>query len=121
MPRTPMNEPATRADLAATRDDLRSEISDVRSELKELRCEMHGMRDELRSEMPMMGEALTTTILTETGRMLGAMEQRLRVDLQRAVQASGEHHRHELGVVDDKYDDLPGRVARLEHKVFGES
>ena len=38
----------------------------------------------------------------------------LRVDIARSARAAAEEHRRELGLLDDRYRDLPTRVATLE-------
>ena len=38
----------------------------------------------------------------------------LHEDLSRGTLAAGEEHRRELAVIDEKYADLPARVAALE-------
>jgi hypothetical protein len=42
------------------------------------------------------------------------MEKRLTIEIARAARAGAEEHRREVGVIDEKYRDLPGRVAVLE-------
>jgi sugar-specific transcriptional regulator TrmB len=45
---------------------------------------------------------------------ISATEQRLMVEIGRSALASAEERRRELGVLDDRYSDLPGRVSALE-------
>ncbi len=45
---------------------------------------------------------------------LGAAEQRLMIEIGRAAQVASEENRREIGVLDDRYRDLPVRVAALE-------
>jgi hypothetical protein len=47
------------------------------------------------------------------------MEQRIIDELRRHTTASAEELRTQVSVVDEQYRDLPGRVTRLEAKVFG--
>jgi hypothetical protein len=64
-----------------------------------------------------IGSMLAATELrlrAELGRDIVACEERLRADLGRDIVASEERLRAEFRVLDDRYDDLPKRVANLE-------
>jgi hypothetical protein len=52
--------------------------------------------------------------IAATEQRLVATEQRLMVEIGRAARVAAEEHRRELGVLDDRYRDLPGRVSKLE-------
>jgi len=50
-------------------------------------------------------------------KQLDAAEGRLAAEIARTATAGGEQTRHEIGVLDDRYRDLPGRVALLEREL----
>jgi hypothetical protein len=45
---------------------------------------------------------------------MAALEERLMVEIGRAARVAAEENRLELALLDDRYRDLPGRVAALE-------
>jgi hypothetical protein len=100
-----------------TRGELRKELGRFANEL--------GKVFATKTELEMWGGALLARIesgekrLTE--RLIGhmeQMEQRLRVDLGSHAKAHHEAMTMQISAMDDKYTDLPGRVGRLEAKVF---
>jgi len=74
--------------------------------------------DQVLVEMARMIDAseqrLRVELRVELAQVIDASEERLRVDIGRAARAATEEHRREIGVLDDRYRDLPGRVAALE-------
>ena len=50
-------------------------------------------------------------------KQLDAAEGRLAAEIARTATAGGEQTRREIGVLDDRYRDLPGRVALLEREL----
>jgi hypothetical protein len=122
----PMNDgaaPVTRDQLREelarypTREDLREELAryPTREELKEtLRHELARFltRDEFADfarTVVVSHEKLVATITVQY--------EALRVDIARSARAAAEEHRRELGVLDDRYRDLPARVTTLERTV----
>jgi hypothetical protein len=68
-----------------------------------------------------MHEALETwaaVIIDKLTTAMKAMETRLMGELARATKGSEEELTTRIRVVDEQYTDLPGRVTRLEAKVF---
>ena len=135
-----------RAELAKhpTRDDLRAELAKHPTR-DELRAELakHPTRDELRealaehpthAQLDTALEGWATAILGSTDRKFAeviaemrairdelrdemrGMRIELSTDRARHVRASDEQHRSELAIVDEKYADLPERVAALEKR-----
>ncbi len=100
-----------------TRDELKETLRQelarypTRDELKEtLRQELarYPSRDELADFM--------RAIVLQHDRTLASIDG-LRVDIARSARAAAEEHRRELGVLDDRYRDLPDRVTTLERTV----
>jgi hypothetical protein len=58
------------------------------------------------------------TMETRLVSMIQASEARLTDELRRATKASEEELTSRIRVIDDKYKDLPDRMARVEAKVF---
>jgi hypothetical protein len=112
---TPVTRDQLREELARypTHEDLREELAryPTRDELKEtLRQELarYPTRDELADFM--------RAIVLQHDRTLASIDG-LRVDIARSARAAAEEHRRELGVLDDRYRDLPDRVTTLERTV----
>jgi hypothetical protein len=112
---TPVTRDQLREELARypTHEDLRQELAryPTRDELKEtLRQELarYPTRDELADFM--------RAIVLQHDRTLASIDG-LRVDIARSARAAAEEHRRELGVLDDRYRDLPDRVTTLERTV----
>lgn len=112
---TPVTRDQLREELARypTHEDLREELAryPTRDELKEtLRQELarYPTRDELADFM--------RAIVLQHDRTLASIDG-LRVDIARSARAAAEEHRLELGVLDDRYRDLPDRVTTLERTV----
>ena len=83
----------TRAELRSvvqeTKAELRSEMREMKAETREMKVEMLEMKVEMRDMKRDLGSGITS-VLEQLGQM--------------------------VGVLDDKYSDLPGRVDRLEHR-----
>ncbi len=97
-----------------TRDELREELAryPTRDELKEtLRQELARFvtRDEFGLFMQVIAQQ-HQLLITE----IRASHDLLRRDIAGAARAAAEEHRRELGVLDDRYRDLPDRVTALE-------
>src|SRR4051812_25425447 len=88
-----MDTPATRRDLFDGLDGLGTE----------LRTELHQVRDELRAEMRTMEDNLFRRIVVAVGD-----------EVSRQIRATQEQTRDLIRAIDDKYEDLPDRVSRLE-------
>jgi hypothetical protein len=93
------DQPATRGELRQLGADLRGEMKELR---EELRGEMKELREELRGEM----KDLQRAIVEDVGALVG-----------HALKVQQEQFQAWARTYDDKYQDLPGRVARLERDV----
>jgi hypothetical protein len=108
---------ATRGELKATRAELKAEISNLRTELvgaihhvvETLGARMETMRADVRADM----EALRVEVRAD----MEAMRLDLSRELARHVTASAEQTQRLIMGLDDRYRDLPGRVAVLERKL----
>lgn len=104
-----------------TRGELREEIAllhqkfDQKFAVFEQKLEHRIERYEqgLRRDLELWGGALLARI-EASDRRVERFEQRLLAELARHVGAIQEALAAQLAVVDEKYADLPGRVARLE-------
>jgi len=97
-----------------TRDVLREELAryPTREELREeLGTELarYPTREELREELGQFVQ-----LLIREQEKAEQRHQELMRQLARATTATAEEHRREVGVLDDRYRDLPGRVVALE-------
>jgi hypothetical protein len=115
------DQPATQGALRAVMGELRGEIGALGTEL---RGEIGALRTELRGEIGALGTELRGEIGalgTELRGEMRNMEKRIITELggviQRAMNIAVEQIGSKVGVVDEKYQDLPGRVSRLEHDV----
>jgi hypothetical protein len=70
----------------------------------------HRLMVGIRGEMAAREERLMTAIRGD----MTAQEERLMVEIGRAARVAAEEHRREIGVLDDRYRDLPRRVDALE-------
>ena len=71
-----------------------------------------GWRRELKADMDTWGGALMDRMSV----LLATQRLELQQDLARAVRAISEDLHREMRMVDEKYADLPGRVAALEER-----
>ena len=83
--------------------------SELKSELNGLEAKMVSMEERLEAKMVSMEERLE-------GKMV-SMEERLLREIGHALNVAVEQIGSRFGVVDDKYQDLPGRVTKLEADV----
>ena len=100
-----MSTPVTRGEL---RDELQQ--LEVRLEQLELKLEQKLAHLVTRTEFEMWGGALLARI--ELG------EQRMFTELARHTRAIQESMSRQISVIDDKYNDLPARMSRIEATVF---
>jgi hypothetical protein len=97
------------------------------------RCELHDALDkwggamtaQMTAQSAQLERLIATAIAASEVRVLGAVkllieasEQRLMYELRSQTKSSEEALATQLVAVDDQYKDLPGRVTRLEAKVF---
>ncbi len=108
-----------------THGELRQELSTFKTELKtELKTERFDAIDERFTAIDERFDAVDRRFDAVDRRFdalephLVAMEARLMAGLGRHTRASAEDLATRVTVVDDKYTDLPRRVARLEEAVF---
>lgn len=112
-----MATPPMNGDAPVTRDEfgmwmhavgqqherLVAAIADLRQEMK---AGHEALSVEIRQEMKASHEALRVEIK--------ASHEALYVEIGRAARVAAEEHRRELGVLDDRYRDLPDRVTVVE-------
>ena len=113
---------ATKDDLeiwgGAIRSELRAEIKELdqslRAEIKELdqslRAEIKELDQSLRAEMKVLDQSLRAE--------MKAMARALQAEMARLLRARIEQFQTSIGIFDERYRDLPPRVARVEAKVF---
>ncbi|MEO8553886.1 MAG: hypothetical protein ABI678_28125, partial [Kofleriaceae bacterium] len=66
-----------------------------------------------------LGKSLHESLGKSLHESLGkSLHESITSDIRAFNQGLAESHRAELGVIDDQYKDLPGRVKRLEETVF---
>ncbi len=95
-------QPATKADVARLEkriDGVEQRIGGVEQRIGGVEQRIDGMEKSLRSEFRSE---------------LQAMERRLGLEIAHAINVGVEQIGKMIGVVDDKYRDLPGRVSALE-------
>jgi hypothetical protein len=110
-----------REELASypTKADLKAELASYPTKA-DLKAELasHPTKADLANALDAWAGQLTTLL---RGEML-AMEKRLRIDLAADlgahVRAANEDMQRFMATLDDKYNDLPPRVTKLEAKVF---
>jgi hypothetical protein len=113
---TDMSTPVTRGELEqrlallATKTDLEiwggALLARIESGEQRLIARMEAMDQRLSARMDTMTESMH------------AMEQRLLDELGRHSRAAQEAAQRQIAALDDKYGDLPGRMKRVETKVF---
>ena len=101
-----MNAPATRADVKELRADLVQEMDEREARL--VKFVVKAIEDSERRVV----NALKVEI--------SASERRLLAELGRHTKSSVEQLTGQLAAVDQKYQDLPERVTRLEDEVFSD-
>ena len=123
MKRFRMSPPVTRGYLRSELSKVRQEISGLDDKLDGLEQRLDGKLDSLEQKMDLWGGALKAHFDAAITQHVDAAVTRLHFDaavtrlsdeLRRHVTASNEQHRTEIAALDDKYKDLPARVARLE-------
>ena len=121
---------ATKADLAnhPTKAELREELAKfaTKAELREILAN-YPTKAELREELSrfatkhdleMWGGALFERMRTEMLAMETRLETRLASTLATQTRAIFDETARRMGIVDEKYNDLPARVTRLEDVVY---
>jgi hypothetical protein len=107
-----MDAPVTRRELNQTLDTWAATI---------INTTIDTITSRFTAAMSAMETRLTTAMDTLEARMtamIHAAEARLSDELRRGTKASEEELTTRIRVIDDKYKDLPDRVARVEAKVF---
>ena len=105
---------ATKKDVEHLGAALRQELAsnkDVQNLGGTLRGEIEALGEALRGEMAAQGEALRHDLATK--KELLAMEQRLSFQIAHAIHAGIENVGSMIGALDDKYTDLPAKVAEV--------
>ena len=95
---------------AVTRAQLRKEL------------ERFATKDDLRAhptkdDLAIWAGALEHRIIDRVGELIQTQFTQFAADLARQINAILTLSRHEIAVLDEKYQDLPDRVTRLEAKV----
>jgi hypothetical protein len=111
------NPPMNDGDQVVTRDILRQELAryPTREELKE-ELARFVTRDDFGLWMQTIAQQhdLLVAAIAELGQAMKASHDALFVEIGRAARVAAEENRRELGVLDDRYRDLPDRVTALE-------
>jgi chromosome segregation ATPase len=95
--------------------DQRFEQIDQRFEQIDQRLEpLQGMEQRLEQRMDLWGHALRAELTRLFREQLVAIQQQLSIELARHSRANAEDLTKRIAAVDDKYRDLPPRVAALE-------
>ena len=95
-----------------TRGELRQELAQLEDRFEQKLDKLEQKLDQkFRGGLEAWGEMLLTRI--------DASEQRLLAELARHTKAIHESVAMQISIIDEKYADLPGRMSRLEAKVFG--
>ena len=116
-----MSAAVTRAQLRkelerfATKDDLKA--YPTKDDLK-----AYATKDDLRAhptkdDLAIWAGALEHRIIGRVGELLQTQLAQFSADIARQINAILTLSRHEIAVLDEKYQDLPERVTRLEAKV----
>ena len=123
---TPVTRGELRAELAplATKAELRAAIAPLATKAEiaplatkaELRAAIAPLATKV--ELELWGGALLARLEGALRARLDAFEHRLLADLARHTNAAFESMSTQISVIDEKYNDLPPRVSRLEGKVF---
>jgi len=85
-----------------TRDEFGMWMHEIGQQHEHLVAAIAGLRSEMRAGHETLWQAMK------------ASHDALFVEIGRAAQVAAEEHRRELGVLDDRYRDLPVRVTTLE-------
>jgi hypothetical protein len=94
-----------------TRGELREELAQLENRFDQKLSQLENRFDQkLRTGLEAWGNVLLARI--------DASEQRLLTELARHTKAIHESMATQISIIDEKYADLPGRVSRLETKVF---
>jgi hypothetical protein len=116
----PVTQAQLVAELKATRAELRQEMGEMRAELRQ---EIAGVRTELVGAIHHVVETFGARFdqmhddMVAMRRDMATMHADLSRQIAGAARAAAEENRREIGIVDDKYRDLPGRVAVLEREL----
>ena len=115
---------ATKDDLLALKQELKRDLDNrptkadlanhpTKADLKAA-LENYPTKADLKAAFEGWAAALAATLRSEFRAEMQAMRVELNKDLARHVNAANESMRTQLAAVDDKYAELPGRVAALE-------
>jgi len=102
-----------RQEMGHMRAEFTQEIAGVRTELKQ---EIADLRTEVRGAIHHVVEVFGNRFDRLHDEM-GAMHADLSRQIAGAARAAAEENRREIGIVDDKYRDVPGRIAVLEREL----
>jgi hypothetical protein len=101
-----------------TRGELRDELAQLEARIeRKVDDKLDGLERKLNNNMGLWGEALAAQI-RQVAAQIAESEKRLLGELARHMQAGFESMTAQISAVDDKYKDLPARVARLEAHTF---
>jgi len=120
---TPVTRAQLREELARypTRDDLREELAryPTREELKETLTQelaRFATKDDLGQLVQTVAKQHEAILakFDQFNELFAQRHEHLLREIGRTARAAAEEHRRELGVLDDRYRDLPARVTTLE-------
>jgi len=104
--------------VAQQHERLVGAIADLRQEMKAghetLRQEVKASHEALFVEIGRAVKASHEALFVEIGRVVKSSHDALFVEIGRAARVAAEEHRRELGVLDNRYRDLPARVTAVE-------
>ena len=111
--------------VAQQHERLVGAIADLRQEMKAghetWRQEVKASHEALFVEIGRAVKASHEALFVEIGRVVKSSHDALFVEIGRAARVAAEEHRRELGVLDDRYRDLPPRVSMLERTLDAHS
>jgi len=108
---TPVTRAELKEELARFKTELKTELKTERSE------ELAQFRTEFKSELYSDIAGLMNHFVEYMTGQLNQLRDDLTYQIANAARVAAEEHRRELGVVDEKYRDLPARVGLLEREL----
>jgi hypothetical protein len=95
---------------AVTRAELKEELARFKTELKtELKTDLEQLKTEIHGDI--------ASAMNYIADRMQVMRDDLSYQIANAARVAAEEHRREIGVVDEKYRDLPARVGLLEREL----
>ena len=108
---TPVTRAELKEELARFKTELKTELKTERAE------ELAQFRTEFKTELYSDMSGLMNHFVEYMTGQLNQLRDDLTYQIANAARVAAEEHRRELGVVDEKYRDLPGRVGLVEREL----